>query len=125
MAPFWQKDAPLGAAAVATVELVGLGGFEPPTSRLSSARSNQLSYRPKALHPKRTVSDAAKDLSVGPECRPIEPDVRCKARHSPGNERETKTAKFRLSGPDLVPVFKGDQRVSTIPKNDLADKIRP
>ncbi len=26
--------------------LVGLGGFEPPTSRLSSARSNQLSYRP-------------------------------------------------------------------------------
>jgi hypothetical protein len=30
-------------------ELVGLGGFEPPTSRLSSARSNQLSYRPKPL----------------------------------------------------------------------------
>jgi len=24
--------------------LVGQGGFEPPTSRLSSARSNQLSY---------------------------------------------------------------------------------
>jgi hypothetical protein len=28
--------------------LVGLGRFELPTSRLSSARSNQLSYRPKA-----------------------------------------------------------------------------
>jgi hypothetical protein len=27
--------------------LVGLGGLEPPTSRLSSARSNQLSYKPK------------------------------------------------------------------------------
>ena len=26
--------------------LVGLGGFEPPTSRLSGERSNQLSYRP-------------------------------------------------------------------------------
>ncbi len=26
--------------------LVGRGGFEPPTSRLSSARSNQLSYQP-------------------------------------------------------------------------------
>ena len=25
-------------------EVVGQGGFEPPTSRLSSARSNQLSY---------------------------------------------------------------------------------
>jgi hypothetical protein len=29
--------------------LVGLGRFELPTSRLSSARSNQLSYRPKVL----------------------------------------------------------------------------
>jgi hypothetical protein len=27
--------------------MVGLGGLEPPTSRLSSARSNQLSYKPK------------------------------------------------------------------------------
>ena len=26
--------------------VVGQGGFEPPTSRLSSARSNQLSYKP-------------------------------------------------------------------------------
>ena len=28
-------------------KMVGLGGLEPPTSRLSSARSNQLSYKPK------------------------------------------------------------------------------
>jgi hypothetical protein len=27
-------------------DMVGLGGLEPPTSRLSSARSNQLSYKP-------------------------------------------------------------------------------
>ena len=27
-------------------ELVGLGGLEPPTSRLSGVRSSQLSYRP-------------------------------------------------------------------------------
>ena len=27
---------------------MGLGGLEPPTSRLSSARSNQLSYKPEA-----------------------------------------------------------------------------
>src|SRR5260370_41890258 len=27
-------------------QMVGLGGLEPPTSRLSSARSNQLSYKP-------------------------------------------------------------------------------
>ena len=31
-------------------EMVGLGRFELPTSRLSSARSNQLSYRPKKHH---------------------------------------------------------------------------
>jgi hypothetical protein len=30
----------------ASLEMVGLGGLEPPTSRLSSARSNQLSYKP-------------------------------------------------------------------------------
>ena len=29
--------------------LVGLGGLEPPTSRLSGVRSNQLSYRPASL----------------------------------------------------------------------------
>ncbi len=28
------------------INLVGLGGFEPPTSPLSGVRSNQLSYRP-------------------------------------------------------------------------------
>ena len=28
------------------LERVGLGGFEPPTLRLSGVRSNQLSYRP-------------------------------------------------------------------------------
>ena len=29
--------------------MVGLGRFELPTSRLSSARSNQLSYKPKTV----------------------------------------------------------------------------
>ena len=29
--------------------VVGLGGFEPPTSPLSGVRSNQLSYRPEVL----------------------------------------------------------------------------
>ncbi len=33
-------------------ELVGLGRFELPTSRLSGVRSNQLSYRPPKHHPR-------------------------------------------------------------------------
>ncbi len=35
-------------SALVDPRMVGLGGLEPPTSRLSSARSNQLSYKPVA-----------------------------------------------------------------------------
>ncbi len=37
---------PLGLSPLRE-EVVGLGGLEPPTSRLSGARSSQLSYRPR------------------------------------------------------------------------------
>ena len=37
---------PLSQLSYGPTKMVGLGGLEPPTSRLSSARSNQLSYRP-------------------------------------------------------------------------------
>ena len=33
------------------INLVGLGGLEPPTSPLSGVRSNHLSYRPKTCGP--------------------------------------------------------------------------
>jgi hypothetical protein len=40
-------DSPgLRATRLPRGKLVGLGGLEPPTSRLSGARSSQLSYRP-------------------------------------------------------------------------------
>ena len=41
--------------------MVGLGGFEPPTSPLSGARSDQLSYRP---------STAWRPVDVRLDCRP-------------------------------------------------------
>ena len=42
-------------------KLVGLGGFEPPTSPLSGVRSNQLSYRPGIYQ---TRSAPSRDHSV-------------------------------------------------------------
>lgn len=61
--------------------MVGLGRLELPTSRLSSARSNQLSYKPEARH------RGTGSRGQGPDPRP---NVR--------KERETKTAKFRQGG---------------------------
>jgi hypothetical protein len=59
--------------------LVGLGGLEPPTSRLSSARSNQLSYKP---GPKNRGRSAAHRKRLSRRLRP----------HLCLIERETKTA---------------------------------
>jgi len=44
--------------------LVGLGGFEPPTSPLSGVRSNQLSYRPGHLWRTRILAPDRADCSV-------------------------------------------------------------
>jgi hypothetical protein len=40
---------PLKTLLQSRAKVVGLGGFEPPTSPLSGVRSNQLSYRPGVL----------------------------------------------------------------------------
>ena len=45
-AELWPRFACTDFSSVTQHELVGLGGFEPPTSPLSGVRSNQLSYRP-------------------------------------------------------------------------------
>ncbi len=45
-------------------KLVGLGGFEPPTSPLSGVRSNQLSYRPGICKPGLHLVAVIKDDSM-------------------------------------------------------------
>ena len=54
---------PAGTAPKQKREMVGLGRFELPTSRLSSARSNQLSYRPiesaRSPQPSKTAGNRA------------------------------------------------------------------
>ena len=42
----WPSNYSKPRRTVASELVVGLGGFEPPTSPLSGVRSNQLSYRP-------------------------------------------------------------------------------
>src|SRR5262249_29345408 len=72
--------------------LVGLGRLELPTSRLSSARSNQLSYKPEH----------------GPTDRPPRSVERLRQRGLVREEREMKTAVSRLWGPDRPLLFPRD-----------------
>ncbi len=71
------------------------------------------------------ASSAAKDLSVGPECEETWPFAISIQRIRP--EKKEKRRRRSSACRDLIwsLLFKGDQRVSTAPKNDLADKIRP
>src|ERR1700730_17625642 len=77
------------AEAAEQRRLVGLGRLELPTSRLSSARSNQLSYKPLTLFLKRigTCSRASAHANASHKRSPWRVFVR--------EERETKTAKSR------------------------------
>ena len=71
--------------------MVGLGGLEPPTSRLSSARSNQLSYKPLAEDREQTTENRCFSSVV----RPVFSDVRIP------EEREAKAAASRQCGRDF------------------------
>ena len=46
--------------------MVGLGGLEPPASPLSGARSNHLSYRPKAFKLRLPSGGACRDRTDDP-----------------------------------------------------------
>jgi hypothetical protein len=92
------RDSPSGCT-----ELVGLGGLEPPTSRLSSARSNQLSYKPldcavnRLSPPRRTSRKADRPSRLVPRPRGAPAPEGCDAARerkskSFAEERETKAA---------------------------------
>ena len=89
----WPRDSASNSRR-AKSKLVGLGRLELPTSRLSSARSNQLSYKPKPIaRPGRLALE------------PINQAFKLRRGAQPGGssfreERETKTAVIPRDRPD-------------------------
>ena len=106
---------PLPGATPAHPNLVGLPGFEPGTSRLSGARSNQLSYRPGSL------ARASEAVEPRPLARPL-PGI---FPESIGNRkgRQTRCGKFisnRVrdgpSGPRPTKYRQGFYLIDRLPK---------
>src|SRR5882757_1005905 len=86
MAPYQKTNAVcrcLPVRRLRSIKVVGLGRLELPTSRLSSARSNQLSYKPLT----RGTCSRATSFKPVAQAQPWRVFVR--------EERETKTAKSR------------------------------
>src|SRR5664279_2070209 len=84
MAPYQKTNALSRLRRMRSIKVVGLGRLELPTSRLSSARSNQLSYK----HSTRgACSRATARADASHKRSPWRVFVR--------EERETKTAKSR------------------------------
>jgi hypothetical protein len=102
----------LPTEAASQRRLVGLGRFELPTSRLSSARSNQLSYKPEIFRSATTDHDDIQTLTTAqtPTDDNVSDDARVNRDASFGTglvreEREMKTAVSRLwTKPILKPV---------------------
>src|SRR5436309_16090794 len=83
MAPYQKTN------ATHSIKVVGLGRFELPTSRLSSARSNQLSYKPLPDDGGQTTDDG----TISPLSSVLRPLIGLVCE-----EREMETAASRLSG---------------------------
>ncbi len=81
--------------------MVGLGGLEPPTSRLSSARSNQLSYKPDFLQ------------------RGSGRALRCQSADAPGPERKARP-KGKRNEDGGVPHFWKPK----LPESKMFNKVR-
>ena len=80
-------------------KVVGLGRLELPTSRLSSARSNQLSYKPLTLSLRRIRS-----CSRAPAQRQMHRTSASPWRVFVREERETKTAKSRQCSSTILTI---------------------
>jgi hypothetical protein len=83
--------------------MVGLGGLEPPTSRLSGVRSNQLSYRPTPRDDAEEIEPARRRVSpsqpsLTPDPMGSEPARAWAGHDEPG--RVTSQARFQRQAPE-------------------------
>ena len=81
-----------------SIKVVGLGRLELPTSRLSSARSNQLSYKPL------TLSEEGSDMLARTGSRQMHRTSASPWRVFVREERETKTAKSRQCSSTILTI---------------------
>jgi hypothetical protein len=79
-------------------QMVGLGRLELPTSRLSSARSNQLSYKP-GTRPAQNPRSPSRPRRTPPR-KPAKASHGTGRRRAVREERETKTTKSRKWKPE-------------------------
>ena len=83
-----------------SIKVVGLGRLELPTSRLSSARSNQLSYKPLTLLPVEGSGTCSRALGSRQCIAQAQSPWRVFVRE----ERETKTAKSRQCSSTILTI---------------------
>ena len=81
-----------------SIKVVGLGRLELPTSRLSSARSNQLSYKPLT----REASDGAQPAQAGCVAQ-AQPLARVRPRRKRNEDGEIPPMELNRSGDLLAP----------------------
>src|SRR5262249_12064955 len=104
-AELWPRNQKTNAHSM---KVVGLGRLELPTSRLSSARSNQLSYKPLTHIPTRTRVLLACDQRQAPI-----------VQRSPGACSSAKKEKRRRRNP-----ANGAQRSGDLLAPDVSKKVR-
>ena len=93
----WRMTGSAARLEANSTRMVGLGGLEPPTSRLSSARSNQLSYKPLSeniggLQPQRHSPQAEARNSRHRGSTPTSEQKERRRRRRPANAVFDKTA---------------------------------
>jgi hypothetical protein len=101
--------------------VVGLGGLEPPTSRLSGVRSNQLSYRPT---PRSVAEDDVEPAEADSPPRPSRAKGRRRPERGPGSCRGQLGARTQSRSGAKIPA-PSSRREKNSARGKAAEDRRP